>query len=181
MVFKEKEIRLKDGRTATFRSPTPEDAPEMLRHLDAISSETPFLLRSPRENTMTVEQEARYLQDCLDSPDRYMILCTVDGKTAGTCQLTRRNRVKNRHRANIGIGLEKEFWGLGIGTAMFGELTALGKAWGLMQLELEVIEGNERAMGLYQKMGFEVTGFIPNAIRMPDGTYAKDYQMVKQL
>ena len=181
MIFETKEIRLKDGRTAILRSSTPADAAEMLLHLEATAAETPFMLRSPGENTMTVEQEARYLQDCLESEDRYMILCMVDGKIAGSCQLARRNRVKNRHRASVAIGLNKEFWGLGIGTAMFGELIAVGKNWDLMQLELEVIEGNDRAMALYKKMGFEVTGFIPNAIRMPDGTYAKEYQMVKPL
>ena len=110
-----------------------------------------------------------------------MILCAVDGKLVGTCQINRLTRQKNCHRASIGIALMKEFWGLGIGTAMLRELIAIGKAWGLIQLELEVNEHNHRAMSLYRKIGFEVVGFTPNAIRMPDGSFAKLYLMVKPL
>ena len=79
------------------------------------------------------------------------------------------------------IALLKEFWGLGIGTAMFREMITLAKQWCLMQLELEVIEGNKRAMALYQKMGFQITGFTPDAIRLPDGKLVKEFIMVKKL
>ena len=181
MYFEPKGILLKDGRTAAFRSPAPSDAPELLRYLDATARETPFLLRSPGENTLTIEQEERFLESCLASETEYMILCTIDGQIAGNCQIVRKKKWKNMHRASIGIALRKEYWSLGIGTAMFRELIAIGESWSLMQLELEVIEGNTRAMALYEKMGFETVGFTPNAIQMPDGSFAKEYLMVRPL
>ena len=79
------------------------------------------------------------------------------------------------------VALLEEFWGLGIGTAMFEEMIAIAKDWNLMQLELEVIEGNERAMALYRKMGFETISYIPNAIRLADGTLLKEFRMLKIL
>ena len=181
MVFPEKKIILKDGRTAIFRAPTPADAAELLRYLEITASETPFLLRSPGENTMTAEQEEQYLQSGLESENKYDILCTVDGRLAGNCRIERRTRQKNCHRANIGIALLQEFWGLGIGTAMFAEMIALAEQWGLMQLELEVLEGNERAIALYRKMGFETVAATPNAIRLQDGTLLKEYLMVRSV
>ena len=51
----------------------------------------------------------------------------------------------------------------------------------LEQLELEVIEGNQRAIGLYHKMGFVCTGEKPNAIRLEDGSSLKELMMVKVL
>ena len=48
-------------------------------------------------------------------------------------------------------------------------------------LELEVIEGNQRAIGLYHKMGFVCTGEKPNAIRLEDGSSLKELMMVKVL
>ena len=181
MDFSEKEIKLKDGSTAIFRAPTPADAAEMLEYMRKTAGETNFLLRVPEEITMTVPEEERYLQNIVESQWNCMIVCIVDGKLAGNCQIARHNKRKNCHRADVMIALLKDFWGLGIGSAMFEEMIAIGKDWGLMQLELEVIEGNERAMGLYRKMGFETVSYIPNAIKLADGTLLKEYRMVKPI
>ena len=51
----------------------------------------------------------------------------------------------------------------------------------LMQLELEVVEGNERGLGLYKKMGFEVYGVRPNAIKLKDGTLLSETLMMRKL
>ena len=150
MLFPEKEIPLKDGRTAILRSPTREDAQALVDYMVQTAGETDFLLRTPAECTMTAESEAAFLQSICDSPDSVMILCTVDGVLAGNCQITRMNRLKTRHRGSVAIALLKEYWSLGIGTALFSEMIAIAEDWGLKQLELEYIEGNDRARRLYE-------------------------------
>lgn len=181
MHFPEKEILLKDGRVAVFRTPSPADAAEMIEYMRRTAGETTYLLRTPEEVTMTVSEEEAFLNRIVKSEYDCMIVCTVDGKLAGNCQISRHNKRKNSHRADVMIALLKEFWGLGIGTSMFRELISLAKQWGVMQLELEVIEGNERAIGLYQRMGFAAVAAKPNAIRLPDGTLLKEFIMVKTL
>lgn len=64
---------------------------------------------------------------------------------------------------------------------MFEEMTRLAKERGVMQLELDFIEGNARARGLYEKVGFRITAVKPNAIRLKDGTLLNEYFMVKLL
>ncbi len=181
MYFAPKEIKLKDGRTALLRSPLASDAAAGLAFMKQTAEETPFLLRSPEECTLTLEEEEKFLSRFPGDPNTLMILCFVDGALAGNCQLVRKTKIKNRHRASIGIAICREFWGLGIGSGFFRELIAQGHQWGLKQLELEVIEGNERAMGLYRKMGFEIVSHVPNAILMPDGSYAAEFLMIKPL
>lgn len=181
MEYIAKEIRLRNGKTGVFRTPTVEDASALLEYLKVTAAETPFLLRTPEECTMTVEQEQDYLRTAIASQNRVMILCEVDGKLAGNCQLDRKDKQKTCHRAMVGIALIREFWGLGIGTAMLTELTRLARQMGLEQLELEVIEGNQRAMALYEKIGFRTVGAKPNAIRLPDGTRLQEFYMVKEL
>lgn len=181
MYYETKEIKIKNGKTAILRSPTVEDADALLEYLKITAEETPFLLRCPEEYTMTVEQEEDFLRGTLQSANVTMILCEVDGRLAGNCQLARKDRIKTRHRGMIGIALVREFWNLGIGTAMFHEMIRLAKEQGIEQLELEVIEGNQRAMALYEKMGFRVVGEKPNAIRLKDGTMLKEFYMVKEL
>lgn len=181
MIFPEKQFLLKDGRTALLRSPTIDDAVQMLEYLKVTAGETPYLIRYPEECTETIEQEAAFLQKMTVSPIDLMIVCTVDGKLAGNCRLARHGRIKTKHRAGVAIALKKEFWGLGIGTILFEEMIRQAKELGVSQLELEVIDGNKRAMGLYRKMGFEIAATHPNAIRLKDGTQLAEHIMIKQL
>lgn len=181
MNFGNKRIRLKDGREALFRSPTPKDAEKMLEYLKTTSAETEFLIRYPEECTDTIEQEVAFLKQNLDSDLNMMILCELDGKIVGNCALMRHGRLKTRHRANVAIALVRDYWGLGIGSAMFEEMIATARKQGISQLELEVIEGNDRAITLYEKFGLRIVAEKPNAIRLKDGTMLKEFIMVKTL
>ncbi len=181
MIFQEKEIKLKDSRTAILRSPVPEDAEVMLNFFYQANRETPFLLNSPEDPVITVERELAFIENHNSSENDIMLVCLVDGEFAGNCQLNRRTKRKNRHRGGVGIAVSQKFWNLGIGTALFRELIQIARDWGLEQLELEFIEGNERGKALYEKMGFQTIGFIPNAIHQPDGTVLKEYMMILEL
>ena len=181
MYFASKEIKLRDGRSAVLRSPLPSDAEAALDYMKITAAETPFLLRTPEEVTLTTAEEERYLFRVAGDPNTLSIFCFVDGILAGNCNISRKTKLKNRHRAEIGIALKKDFWGLGIGTMLFHEMIAAAEDWGLYQIELEVFEGNDRAIGLYRKMGFEIVSHVPNAIRLADGTFRKEFRMIKVL
>lgn len=179
MYFAPTPIPLKDGRTAVLRSPDPvKDAADLVQYLHDTAADTPFVLRTPEEVTMTVEGEERFLEAVVDSDYDCMILCEVDGRIAGNCHLSFMGKRKVRHRCSVAIALRKEFWGLGIGTAMFAEMIAMAEGReGVTVMELEFIEGNARARGLYEKMGFRIVGMHPDAIRQEDGTLLALYLM----
>ncbi len=181
MIFAEKKVRLKDGREAVMRSPLSSDAEQMLRYLKTTAGETDFLTRYPEECTETPEDECAFIERVNRSDTMLMIVCAVEGKLAGSCQLVWSNRIKTRHRAEVAIGLLREYWSLGIGSAMFEELIRVAREQGILQLELDYIEGNDRAKGLYEKMGFREVGVKPDAIRLKDGTMQNDISMVKKL
>ncbi len=181
MIYDDKQIILKNGEVALFRAPREDDARELLDLLRQTSIETDFLTRYPEECPTDVTWERNFLANQRESANEVMILCECGGKIAGNCSLRFNSKIKSRHRASVGIALLKEFWGRGIGTAMFREMIALAKERGIAQLELEFIEGNERARALYEKMGFRVIGEKPDAFRLKDGTSLKEYCMVKQL
>ena len=184
MYFAPKEIALKDGRTAILRSPLPEqDAEDMRQYLLDICGETPYLAAYPEEwEGLTVEREQQLLQGFLDDPNKLMLVAEVDGRIAGNCQVAFNKKIKTCHRGSIAIGLRQAYWNLGIGTAMFRELIdAARQREGVIQLELEFIEGNSRTRALYEKMGFRITGIRPNGVRLKDGTLLNEYQMMKVL
>ena len=179
MYYAPQTITLKDGRSAILRSPDPErDAADLVQYLHDTAADTPFVLRTPDEVTMTVEGEKRFLEAVVDSEGDCMILCEVEGRIAGNCHLSFKGKRKIRHRCEVAIALRKEFWGLGIGTAMFEAMIAIAeKREGVTVMELEFIEGNARARGLYEKMGFRIVGMHPDAIRQEDGTLLALYLM----
>lgn len=177
-------VKLKDGTSALFRAPILSDGEvgAMLEYLKTITAETPFLLMEPTEAAkMTLEQERAFLSENISNPNLVMIVCEVKGEIAGNCQIAFNNRVKTKHRASVAIGLKSKFWNKGIGTEMFKQMIELARERGISQLELDYIEGNQRAAALYTKMGFAVSGEKPNAIRLPNGTILKEYSMVKIL
>ncbi len=181
MIYQSKEVTLKNNIKAIFRSPIKEDAVAMMEYLRKTCSETNFLTREPEEAMMPIENEERFLNNILKSESDLMITCEIDGKIIGNCNLNRFSKMRMKHRAEIGIAVFKDYWGLGIGSFMLGELIRIANEQGIKQLELEVIKNNERAIKLYEKFGFITVGEKPNALQLKDGTMLKELSMIKVL
>lgn len=181
MLFDEKQIILKDGRTAVLRSPRVEDAEKLLNYITKSCGETEYLARYPEEWNTTVEQEEAWVNRLRSSADTLGITCYVDGEVAGNCEISFRGGMKVSHRATIAIAILKDYWNLGIGSAMFEELVSAAQNRGTEIMELEFIEGNDRARRLYEKFGFRIVSQKPNAFRLKDGTYRSEVYMQKYL
>ena len=183
MIIDPFEFVMKDGRKALIRSPRDEDIPGMLDYLYTSAVETHFLLRGPGEQgRYTPEKEKIVFERINGSDSEVMLVCLVDGKVAGNCQVGWTNRPKTRHRAQVAIALLKAYWGQGIGTRLMQEMIRIAENnENILQMELEFIEGNTRARALYEKMGFRITGVRPNAIRLNDGTLLSEYTMIRPI
>ncbi len=183
MLIPEIAFTLKDGRKAVLRSPRDEDIPGMLECLYVTAGETEFILRYPEEcGKYTPEGEKALFDRINASGNEAMLVCLVEGKVVGNCQIVWKTGIKTRHRAAVAIALLKEYWNLGIGTRMFQELIRIAEEnENILQMELEFVEGNIRARALYEKMGFRITGVRPDAIRLRDGTLLNEYCMVRKI
>ncbi len=183
MIIEDIKFVLKDGREAVLRNPKEEDINGTLEYLAISAEETDFLLRIPEEcNAYTYEGEKEIFKYKNESEDGLTLVCSVDGKIAGSCEITFNNKYKIKHRASVAIALIKEFWGLGIGSKMLETLICVAKErGGVSQIELEVVEGNVRAISLYEKLGFKRVGVHPNAIKSKDGTLMNEFLMIKEL
>lgn len=181
MIIDDVRFKLKDGREAVLRSPQEEDVESTLEYLVISAGETDFILRYPEEcGKYTPEGEKKLFEQKNESPNEAMIMCVVDDKVVGNCEISFFKGMKTKHRASIGIALISDFWNQGIGTKMFEEMICLAENRdGVLQIELEFVEGNARARHLYEKMGFRITGVRPNAIRLKDGTLLNEYTMIR--
>lgn len=183
MLIKDIHFTLKDGRKAVLRSPKDEDIEGMLHYLYVSAGETDFLLRYPEEcDKYTAEGEKQLFAQKNASGHEAMLVCLVDGKIAGNCEISVYPKKKTKHRASVAIALLGEYWNQGIGTRMFQEMIRIAESFeDVIQMGLTFVEGNTRARHLYEKMGFRITGVHPNAIRLKNGTLLNEYTMIKEL
>ena len=81
------------------------------------------------------------------------------------------------HRCELGIGIEREFRGQGIGKRLME--TAIGFASDAHQLawiDLSTFGHNQNAIALYRSLGFTRTGFVTDRFRI-DGQSIDDLNM----
>ena len=182
MKFETKFVQLADGRVCKLMPNTSEHAQDMIDYLKETSAETPFLLRNPDEVSYTLDAEKAILDRLYEDPRSVMMIAIVNGKVAGNGSINGMGeKRKISHRCSLAIALYKEYWRLGIGTAMIEYLTELAKEIGYKQVELEVVADNERAQSLYNKCGFAEYGRRPKALLFDDGTYHDEILMCKSL
>ena len=182
MVFDEKTVTLKDGRRCTLRSVGREDAANMIEYLRIVSGESEFLLRNADEVTFTIENEETILENKRANPREIMMVAVVDGIVAGNCGVVSKGMLRRvHHRCGFAIALKQQYCDAGLGTAMMEYAMSLAKDMGYEQVELEVVEGNDRARHLYEKMGFREYGRLPRSLKYDDDTYRDEICMLKIL
>ncbi len=181
MIIEQEKYNL-NGKELILRCAEEADAEILLEYIKVVSGETRFLMCDSDEIRFTLEQEKAFINSHNESEKKLLILAFVDGEYAGNCSLMgKASSRRNAHRAGIGIALYQKYTGQGIGKIMLEKLISEAKKAGFEQCELTVIEGNERAYKLYDKLGFRECGRIPRANKYSDGTYADDIHMVLEL
>lgn len=172
-----------NGHKLVFRSAEKKDAQMLLPYLKRVCGETRFLLREADEcKEMTIEQEEAFISSHTENEHACLILAELDGEYVGNASFDVAGRSRrNAHRADIGIALYLDYTGMGIGKKLFALILETIEMCGFESAELTVVEGNDRAIHMYESFGFKETGRIPKANKYDDGTYADDIFMVKAL
>lgn len=155
-------ILLKNGVECCLRNGMECDAQAVLDNVQLTHGETDYLLTYPDENCFDVIQESQFLKEKLESDREIEIVAFVGNAVVGTAGIEAMGKkYKVRHRAEFGISVAKEFWGLGIGRALTAACIECAKAAGYIQLELNVTASNTRAYALYKNAGFVEYGRNP--------------------
>lgn len=173
------EYSLKEGVNLVVRTPEISDAESLINQMKIVDGETRYLAREPDEFDLTIEQEVEFIKRCTDNEDMLFLVGEVNGEIVANCSVgIVQNKKRFLHRAAMGIAVKKDYWGKGVGRKLMHECINWCKQCGIEQLELEVVTQNERAISLYEKLGFEVCGTKTHAMKYSDGTYADEYFMV---
>ncbi len=165
MKYKKKVI-LKDGTECLMRNVEGLDAETVYHNFILTHEETDFLLSYPDENSLSIEQERDFLIEKEKSMNEIEIGAFVDGHLTGTAGIEAvGSNEKVKHRAEVGVNIEKAYWRKGIGRALIEACIECARQAGYTQLELDVVSTNLGAVGLYKSVGFVEYGRNPKGFQ----------------
>lgn len=160
-----KNVILKNGKECLIRNAVGTDAQEVYDMFTLTHEQTDYLASYKEESDFDVAFERQFLVD-KEGSDKEVYLCAVvDGHIVGVAGVDSVGKNKVRHRAELGIAIDKAFWGMGIGRALVTACIESAKNAGYAQLELEVVSNNDGAIYLYESMGFMEYGRNPKGFQ----------------
>jgi len=150
------------------------DAKNFLTFLKKIGSETNNLTFGKEGFGDDVEKEEKILEQYRLSQSCILLAKNKDKKIMASCSLVISDRPRLSKKGEIGLSVLKEFWNLGIGTALLKKLIIIAKEKELYKLDLRVAQDNFNAIHLYEKMGFKKKGEEEGMLYV-DGKQIKGY------
>ena len=111
--------------------------------------------------------------------DHHFVAVLDDGTVIGTAGLHVEPNPRMRHVGGVGLMVHADYQNIGVGSALLKTLLNLADNWLMLaRVELTVFADNERAIHLYEKLGFEKEG-LKRMTTVRDGKYADEYMMAR--
>ena len=115
-------------------------------------------------------------------PDRQTFVADQDGQTVGTYYLRANQLGGGAHVANCAYMTAGYATGRGVARSMCEHSLRYAREHGFRAMQFNfVISTNERAIRLWQDLGFEIVGRLPLAFLHPRGNYADALVMFQTL
>lgn len=166
----------------TLREAIPADAKALLKVSRQIAKETDFLIMDEVGLGLSEELLSLQLADLYESENNLLLVALADEKIVGLASVKAAPEFTVAHIGELGISVLKEFWGIGLGSALLDEAIYWSETVSpLARLELTVQKRNERAIHLYQKFGFETEAIMHRGARDAQGVFLDVLLMSKMI
>lgn len=174
--------KIKDGRILKIYSPRVDQVDALYECVIEILKDSKYVLSVP--DTMRNKSQEERLSFITSHGERasdVLLVGELDGKIVSILNFKNFLSSKIKHRGEFGCSVLKEYWSLGINTAMIQRLLVFVKDQShLKQIELHVMSENIPAIQCYKKCGFVEVGRNPNAY-LVDDRYVDGIHMIHQI
>ncbi len=140
--------------------------------LDAVAREKMFLAQV---EAMPLERVRAFVRENVTTGVAQFVALDRD-TVVGWCDILAERAPALAHRGSLGMGVLATHRGGGIGRDLLAATIKQARANGITRIELEVRADNERAIKLYERMGFMLEARKLNGMRF-DGVYYDSLQM----
>ena len=162
----------------TIRQARPADAERLIAYVQTLAEEPGInIVIGPGEFDLTVGQEACFVAECVAADNALFLVAEAGSEIVGllTCQGGKRRAT--RHAATLGVSVAQGWRGQGIGTRLMEWAIRWARGTGIVsRIELMVFARNQKAIRLYERLGFVEEGRLRKAIYR-DGEYIDDLVM----
>lgn len=111
-------------------------------------------------------------------PEKETFVAEEDGVALGTYYMRPNQAGGGRHVCNCGYMTHAEATGRGVARRMCEHSLAHAKSQGYRAMQFNfVVSTNERAVALWQSLGFEIVGRLPGAFRHPSREFVDAFVM----
>ncbi len=146
---------MRNDRTAVpetvIRHVQPDDLPRVLRYFEGLSADS----RSRFYPRPFDEAHARHIVESTDGKDNVRLVAVEDDEIVGYCYFECRGEGADGH---VGLGIIDRAQNRGLGQRLMTALTQEARRLGKPGLELCVFKDNARALRVYTKAGYVITG-----------------------
>jgi len=171
---------LKDGRPVTIREASSSDAAVLLETIKTIISTSDFTLTTPAELDLSVNTQAKRIDQYARSEGHLILIAIHQGQVVGTLDFKNGDKLRNRHWGEFGMGVIPAFRGLGLGRLLLQRLLDWAEEEAVLEkVCLGVYADHHIAYSFYQKMGFVEEGRLIKAIKLGAGHYADEVRMYR--
>jgi len=134
------------------------DASQLIDLQMKLSIQTKYMMREMDEVISDESVQEDRLKSAINNERMKYWVIEIESKIVGYLIVNSRNLKRVKHIAEFVIGIDQEYWGLGFGRELIGQMLEWSSEMDLKRLELGVVEENKRAVNLYESFGFKVEG-----------------------
>lgn len=160
-----------NGRNYTIRSAIEKDAQALSDVRLQIDGETENLDREKGEAFIDTPGFEQIIKTDTENPRNLFLVAVVDDRIVGFSRCEGNQLKRFAHKVEFGVCVLQDFWGYGIGKNLLKESISWADSTGIKKITLNVLESNDKAVKLYQKLGFEIEGKLKNDKVLSDGNY----------
>ena len=165
-----REVVLKDGRRVRLRTYEPSDLDALVSLYASLSAET-LRWSLPPYDRQKIERWTS------DLPNKIILLALSQDRVVGHLLITIFQSLRFKGIGELIIYLHQEFQNAGLGSAMIAESISLARMRGLHRIGLSVVADNQKAIRLYENMGFLKEGVRRHNYFGIDGVYHDEVDM----
>jgi RimJ/RimL family protein N-acetyltransferase len=153
-------FKSKKNRQVIIRVVRKSDLNDLLMYANSLVEDEAFVMLNQK---LSRDEQIKYLNDSLQKVkhnQKIHLVVEVDNHFAGSVEARILEKRKS-HVGEVGISLHRDFRDEGIGYICLSVLINEARKFGLRLLYLHCFENNDRAIHLYEKIGFKKSGVIP--------------------
>ncbi|MNO90920.1 putative acetyltransferase YhhY [compost metagenome] len=165
------------GMQYTLRSAITTDAEVLSKLRVQIDGETENLDREPGEAFINELGFKQLIDSDSEALRNLFLVAVMEDRIVGFSRCEGSALKRFAHKVEFGVCVLQDYWGYGIGNNLLAESMAWADANGIQKITLNVLETNDKAIKLYQKLGFEIEGTLKNDKILADGKFYNTIMM----